>query len=188
MILFLKKHWICLTAMIAALSIDQVTKYFATGIQLSDPEVNQYYIITFFEKIYQMAGAHFFLINVRHYFDISQLLLRMFILPMIGCYVAYYLIKHQLKSKLVYLGLGFLVGALFGNALDIIFRGYVIDWFGSSFFYNSFELNYAINIADIFAVLSAPMVLIGVRKAHRESSVSLVNCAKLSISENDIAA
>lgn len=188
MMSFLKKYWICLTAMIVALTVDQVTKHFATYIELSDPESNQYYIITFFEKIYNMAGAHFFLINVRHYFDVSQILLRMVILPVIGCYVAYYLIRHQLKSRIVFFGLGMLVGALFGNALDIIFRGYVIDWLGSSFFYNSFELNYAINIADIFAVFSAPFVLVGVRKAHRESVLEMTRCANLSLVESDIAA
>ncbi|MDX9702462.1 MAG: signal peptidase II [Candidatus Auribacterota bacterium] len=146
------------------LLIDQATKFFVNTINLSDPTTANYHIISMFEKIYNEAGVHFFLINVRHYFEISQLILRVVILPLIGIYIAYYIIKHRITSKWVLLGIGMLTGALFGNAFDIVFRGYVIDWIGCSFFMNSFELNYAINLADIFAVCSAPFILIGIRK------------------------
>lgn len=146
------------------LVVDQAAKYFATLIKLSNPAECNYHIISMFEKIYAEAGMHFFLINVRHYFETSQLVLRVIILPLIGIYIAYYIIKHRITSTMVLIGIGMLTGALLGNAFDIIARGYVIDWIGCSFFLKNLEINYAINLADIFAVASAPLIVIGVRK------------------------
>ncbi len=162
--LFAGKLRLGLIAFGLTLVIDQVTKFFVNTIKLSDPTSAKYHIISMFEKIYDEAGMHFFLINVRHYFEMSQLILRVAILPLIGIYIAYYIVKHRISSQWVLLGIGMLTGALFGNALDIIFRGYVIDWIGCSFFLKAMELNYAINLADIFAVCSAPLILFGIRK------------------------
>lgn len=158
-------------AMVLALSLDQITKYFAAGIQLSDPLSNNYYIITLFEKLYRTAGAHFFLINVRHYFDISQLVLRVVVLPLIGAYMAYYVMSRKITSIVAFVGFGLMLGALLGNAVDIIVRGYVIDWIGCSFFVSAAELNYAINVADVIAVLSAPIILVSIRRAQHRSEI-----------------
>ena len=163
MSLLSKKFRLSLLLVSLTLFIDQITKIFATRITLSDPTTNTYHILSFFEKIYNNAGMHFFLINVRHHFMAQQLVLRMVVLPAISIYIAYYIYKNNLNSKWMIYGVSFLTGALLGNAFDIVFRGYVIDWIGSSFFFGNFELNYAINIADIFAVLSAPVIIIGVR-------------------------
>lgn len=158
-----KKFRLSLLVISLILVIDQITKFFASRITLSDPSTNTYHILSYFEKIYNNAGLHFFLINVRHHFVIHQLIVRMLVLPLISIYIAYYIYKHNLNSKWMLYGVCLLIGALLGNSLDIICRGYVIDWIGSSFFYKHFELNYAINIADIFALLSAPLIIIGVR-------------------------
>ena len=163
MSLLSKKFRLSLIIVSITLFIDQISKQLATRISLSDPSTNSYHILSFFEKIYNNAGMHFFLINVRHHFVAQQLVIRMVVLPLISLYVAYYIYKHNLNSKWMIYGVSFLIGALLGNALDIVFRGYVIDWIGSSFFFGKFELNYAINIADIFAILSAPLIIIGVR-------------------------
>ena len=169
---FMRKFSLCLTALLFTLVIDQITKYLAIGIRLSDPVANRYHIITVFEKIYQSAGVHFFLINVRHYFDMSQLMLRVVILPVICCYIIYYVIVRNIKTQWVFIGLGMLFGALVGNAFDILYRGYVVDWIGCSFFMNVADLNYAINFADIMAVIAAPLILIGLRKYRRMQSLS----------------
>ncbi len=167
---FLRKFRLCLTALFFTLVVDQITKYFAIGIRLSDPVASKYHIITVFEKIYQSCGVHFFLINVRHYFDMYQLMLRVIILPVIGCYIIYYVLTRNIRTQWVFIGFGMLFGALIGNAFDILYRGYVIDWIGCSFFMNVAELNYAINFADIMAVVAAPLILIGLRKYRRMQS------------------
>lgn len=163
----IKSLIIASSAMFLTLLIDQVSKLFVCSIELSDPVTNKYHIISLFEKLIGNFGTHFFLINVRHHFEFSQLLTRVVVLPLIGLYLIYYLMRRRISSPFVFLGLGLLIGALCGNAIDIIARGYVIDWIGCSFFLHTFELNYAINIADIIAVLSAPMILISIRRAER---------------------
>ncbi|MEW6534702.1 MAG: signal peptidase II [Candidatus Auribacterota bacterium] len=170
--LLMKRLIFTSVAMVAALFLDQATKYIAADIQLSNPLSNDYYIITLFEKLYRSAGVHFFLINVRHYFELSQLVLRVVVLPLIGVYMVYYVMTRKITSMSAFIGFGLMIGALLGNAVDIVTRGYVIDWIGCSFFISSAELNYAINVADIIAVFSAPIILVSIRYAQRRSVVS----------------
>lgn len=178
---FFNRYRLFALAIVVTLFMDQLSKYFALGIEISDPVAQRYFIVTVFEKLYKMAGVHLFLINVRHYFVMYQLLIRMIILPVIGFYIFYYLVKRNITSKWVFLGIGLMVGAFLGNALDIVFRGYVVDWFGLSFFLKQAELNFAINFADIVAILSAPFILIGIRKAEAGIPVAIFeNSAEIS--------
>lgn len=183
--LFSRKYELSFIALLLTLLLDQFSKCLATAIQLSDPTINRYHIISVFEKIYTTAGFHFFLIHVRHYFEMYQLLLRVVVLPVIGMYIIYYVLKHNIKTRWVFLGFGILIGALIGNAADILYRGYVIDWIGCSFFVDQAELNYAINFADIAAVVSAPLILIGLRKSRtktrQNNSVLVVPVAEESL-------
>ena len=160
----LSKNTILIIAGSVTVAFDQLTKFFVSKIQLSDPSTHSYHIISFFEKIYGSAGLHLFFINVRHYFELNQLFIRLILLPCIGAYIAYYVISKKVSKASIFLGLGLLGGALAGNAIDILFRGYVVDWIGYSAFVSDFELNFAINYADIAAIASFPLVLIGLRK------------------------
>ncbi len=170
---FFNRYRLFALAIVLTLFMDQLSKYFALGIETSDPVAQRYFIVTVFEKLYKMAGVHLFLINVRHYFVMHQLLIRMIVLPVIGFYIFYYLVKRDITSKWVFLGIGLMIGAFLGNAFDIMFRGYVVDWFGLSFFLKQTELNFAINFADIVAISSAPFILVGIRKAEARIAVAV---------------
>ena len=170
--LFFNRYRLFALAIFTTLLIDQLSKYFALGLETSDPVSQRYFIVTVFEKLYKMAGVHLFLINVRHYFVMHQLMVRVIVLPVIGFYIFYYLIRKEITSKWVFLGIGLMIGAFLGNAVDIVFRGYVVDWFGLSFFMKSAELNFAINFADMVAVISAPFILFGIRRAEAKIAVA----------------
>ncbi|MCB1196066.1 signal peptidase II [bacterium] len=168
---FLSKKNIFIASGLITLAVDQLTKFFVSAIAVSDPATESYHIISLFEKMIGSAGIHFFFINVRHYFEMHQLFIRMILLPCIGIYIAYYLISKRISKISVYYAMGLLIGALLGNAVDIIFRGYVVDWIGYSSFAGEYELNFAINYADIAALVSFPIVLVGLRSVR---TISLV--------------
>lgn len=70
-------------------------------------------------------------------------------------YIVYFLLKSKNKSKLLNMGLVFVLAGAVGNLLDRIFRGFVVD------FLDFRLINFPVfNIADIFVCVGALFIMI----------------------------
>lgn len=70
-----------------------------------------------------------------------------------------YIKKEQTVSKIMLFSYGFLIGGIFGNLLDRIIRGYVVDFFHFYIFGYSYPV---FNVADILIVIGIILMLIEV--------------------------
>ncbi len=70
-----------------------------------------------------------------------------------------YIYSNTLITKLSSISYGLLIGGIFGNLLDRIFRGYVVDFLN----FNIFGYNFPVfNIADILIVVGVIIMVIEV--------------------------
>ena len=76
---------------------------------------------------------------------------------MIISFIIYYIFKHKPKNKFEMLGYSFILGGAFGNLLDRIIYGYVVDFLD---FY-IFGYDYPIfNLADCFILVGVVILII----------------------------
>lgn len=70
-----------------------------------------------------------------------------------------FVIKKQPKDKMLLLSISMLVGGAMGNGIDRIFRGFVVDFIGTSF------MNFPVfNVADISITVGAVILIIYIMK------------------------
>lgn len=72
-------------------------------------------------------------------------------------FIYFFLIKNKNLKKIERIAYGMLLGGLFGNLMDRIFLGYVIDYFDFTIFNYPFPI---FNFADICIVISVFLLLI----------------------------
>lgn len=76
-------------------------------------------------------------------------------------YLIKYINKNDIKNKLEIISLGLILGGLFGNLIDRILYGEVIDYLSFTFFEYSFAV---FNIADIGITVGVILFIINVLK------------------------
>ncbi len=127
--------------------LDQASKY--TVINYLDKEI--VVIKNFFYLIYtKNNGAAFSIFTGKRIFLILITLL------IIGGLI-YYIIKNDICSKIEILAFSLIIGGSFGNLIDRIVRGYVIDFISVKIF----EYNFPVfNIADSLICVGIFLILI----------------------------
>lgn len=94
-------------------------------------------------------------------FQGKTLLLAMITLIVVGG-IIYYLIKYRPQSKIMKIGLGFIIAGALGNLYDRIVYKYVVDFilvhYKDVYYYPTF------NVADIFVVMGTLMLAIFILK------------------------
>ena len=72
------------------------------------------------------------------------------------CFIVYYIFKNNPENRLEKVGYAMIVGGAFGNLLDRIVYGYVIDFFD----FNIFNYDYPIfNLADCFIFFGVLLII-----------------------------
>lgn len=77
-----------------------------------------------------------------------------------------FFLKEKKLSKLEVAGFGLLFGGIFGNLIDRIFRGFVVDFFEFTIFGYHFPV---FNIADICIVIGVMLIIITLWKGDEMS-------------------
>lgn len=87
----------------------------------------------------------------------GQMILFYLITVIVIAAIVYYLEKHAAHSKLLMIGLNFILGGAIGNFIDRLFRKEVVDFLD----FDIFTYNYPIfNIADAALVIGVGFVII----------------------------
>lgn len=87
------------------------------------------------------------------------------VLTLIMCYLIYrFLIKSENTSKYDMVIYGMLYGGIFGNLIDRIFKGYVIDYLDFYIFSYNFPV---FNFADILIVISMFIIIINMLRGDK---------------------
>lgn len=127
--------------------LDQATKYSVINYLNKDIEI----IEDFFYLIYtKNNGAAFSILTGRRIFLIIITLL------IIGGLI-YYIVKNKICSKIEILAFSLIIGGSFGNLIDRIVRGYVIDFISIKILGYNFPV---FNIADSLICIGLFLLLI----------------------------
>lgn len=148
------KKKICIISLIGFL-IDQITKVIV--LYNMAPFTSKVLVKDFFELTFvkNTGGAWGIL---------SNNLIFLVLISSVALYILYkYISKENNISFIMTLSYGFLIGGIFGNLVDRLFRGYVIDFLH---FY-LFGYNYPVfNIADVLIVVGIILMVIEVIRSE----------------------
>lgn len=136
--------------------VDQITKLFAQ-LFLSDLVI----IPSFFNLTYvENTGAAWGILDNNR---IILVVISVLTLLIINKYIK----SETSFSKLLVISYGLLIGGIFGNLFDRIFRGYVIDFLN----FNIFGYNFPVfNIADMLIVIGVVLMAIEVIRGYYGSN------------------
>ena len=90
------------------------------------------------------------------------------VIGLLAIYLIYkFILKEGKLSNYDILSYSMLIGGIFGNLLDRIIYGYVIDYFS----FIIFNMNFPVfNLADVFIVISVFLIIIKLGRNHARSS------------------
>ncbi len=90
------------------------------------------------------------------------------VIGFLAIYLIYkFILKEGELSNYDILSYSMLIGGIFGNLLDRIIYGYVIDYFS----FIIFNMNFPVfNLADVFIVISVFLIIIKLGRNHARSS------------------
>ena len=90
------------------------------------------------------------------------------VIGLLAIYLIYkFILKEGELSNYDILSYSMLIGGIFGNLLDRIIYGYVIDYFS----FIIFNMNFPVfNLADVFIVISVFLIIIKLGRNHARSS------------------
>ena len=130
------------------LLLDQITKLFAYLYLKNIVVIPNFFNLTYVEN----TGGAWGILDNNKVILIGVSVLTILILNK-------YINSEVIINKLMVVSYGFLLGGIFGNLLDRIFRGFVIDFLN----FNIFGYNYPVfNIADILIVIGIIIMFIDV--------------------------
>lgn len=115
-----KNSIIFITTTLSILLLDQITKYV---VQLFMPQVKWMFLIIHYS---QNTGAAFGM------FKTQTLILSLISIFVVGLILWYYPKLHKEKT-IIHFFVGMLLGGTIGNGIDRIFRHFVIDFIGTTF-------------------------------------------------------
>lgn len=131
--------------------LDQITKIFISN--WMSPFTSKIIIKDFFSITYvKNTGGAWGILNNNLSFLIIVSIIALLVLNR-------YIKKESSINKIMLLSYGFLIGGIFGNLIDRIVRGYVVDFFHFYIFNYSYPV---FNIADILIVVGIILMLIEV--------------------------
>ena len=134
---------------ITFLTIDLVSKLVVSNLMIvhdSIMVIKDFFYISYFRNT---GGAWSIFSN--------QTWLLVFASLIIICFLVFYIYKNKPKNKLEIFGYSLILGGAFGNFLDRIIYGYVIDFLD----FNIFGYNFPIfNLADTFIVLGVVLLIV----------------------------
>lgn len=136
---------IIITVLVA---VDQLTKLYAINVikpQRFVTVIENFYYFTYVEN----RGAAFGMLQNRQLFFIIVTLV-------IFAVLGYVLVKYKIEGKLFYIATILIIAGGFGNLIDRIFRGYVVDFLQFSFF------SPVCNLADYYITVGAVLLIISV--------------------------
>ncbi|MDD2518963.1 MAG: signal peptidase II [Bacilli bacterium] len=140
------------------LIIDQLVKFvITTNIALleSISVIKSFFSITYVRNY----GAAWSILEGNKIFLIMAAFLSLFL-------IYFVFIRNNKLNKLEVITYGVLIGGIFGNLVDRIIHGYVIDFFDFNIFGYEFPV---FNMADIFIVISVGLMILNILKEESET-------------------
>ena len=137
--------------------IDQISKIIISNILTNNKSIEV--IKSFFYLTYtHNEGAAFSILLGKRIFLI---LIAIIIIALL----IYYIKKNKIEGRLNKMSLSLIIGGAFGNLIDRIVRGYVIDFLD----FKIFNYNYPIfNLADTFIVIGVILLIIEMIRKERQ--------------------
>lgn len=137
--------------------IDQISKIIISNILTKGKSIEV--IKSFFYLTYtHNEGAAFSILLGKRIFLI---LIAIIIIALL----IYYIKKNKIEGRLNKISLSLIIGGAFGNLIDRIVRGYVIDFLD----FKIFNYNYPIfNLADTFIVIGVILLIIEMIRKERQ--------------------
>lgn len=128
--------------------LDQITKIFASLYLDNIKIINNFFSLTYVKNY----GGAWGILNNNLFFLIT---ISIFALLTINKYIS----SDVNTTKLSIVSYGMLIGGIFGNLIDRIFRGYVVDFLNFNIFNYDFPV---FNIADMLIVVGIILMIIEV--------------------------
>ena len=127
---------------------DQLTKLYALNVVKKEGYVEV--IKNFYHLVYvENRGAAFGIMQNKQWFFI---IITIIVFAVFG----YVLYKYKIEGKLFFAAAVLILSGGFGNLIDRVFRGYVVDFLQFSFF------NPVCNVADYYITIGAVLLVISV--------------------------